>query len=150
MKTILTIILFFAITCPCFAALTENDIRRIFREEIKPLETRIVGLETRIVGLETRAGGLETRMGELEKGVATIEGKMATKDDIITLLEKLGNKIETLYGIIIASFVTLIVVIAVPQIIIAYRERRESRLSQEVDELKRRIVELEGKKLIMP
>ena len=139
MKNVLTIILLFAVACPCFAELTENDIRKIrqvVREEIKPLETRI---------------------GALEKSVATIEGKMATKDDIIavkseiiSVQQNLGDKIETLYGIIIASFVTLIVVIAVPQIIIAYRERRESRLSKEVDELKRRIVELEGKKVIMP
>jgi hypothetical protein len=142
MKPILCVILFvFAIsldvglsptiTTPCFGELTENDIRRIIREEIEPLKIEM----------------------------AEIKGKMATKDDIIatnqklndkvdSLNQQLSDKIDTLYGIIIASFVTLIVVIAVPQILIAYRERRESRLSKEVDELKQRITELERKKIL--
>jgi hypothetical protein len=105
---------------PCFAELTENDIRRVVREEIAPLRVEN----------------------------AEIKGKMATKDDIINIYQKLSDKIDTLYGIIIVSFVTLIVVIAVPQIIIAYRERRESRLSKEVDKLKKRIAELERKQMI--
>jgi hypothetical protein len=125
MKTTIAVILLFAFACflcqgVVFAELTENDIRRIVREEVEPLRIDI----------------------------AEIKGKMATKDDIIAINQKMSDKIDTLYGIIIASFVTLIVVIAVPQILIAYRERRESRLSKEVDELKQRITELERKKIL--
>ncbi|MBM3239031.1 hypothetical protein FJZ31_22285 [Candidatus Poribacteria bacterium] len=130
MKTTIIIIIFFTFTFPCIAELTESDIRQIrqiVREEIEPLKIEI----------------------------AEIKGKMATKDDIIavkgdiiSMQQKLGDKIDTLYGIIIAAFVTLIVVIAVPQIIIAYRERRESQLSKEVDDLKQRIAELEKKRIL--
>jgi archaellum component FlaC len=122
------LLIIFAI--PCFAELTEKDIsqiRQIIREEIEPIKIEIVTIK-----------------GDIK----ALEGKMATKDDIIAVNQKLGDKIDTLYGIIIASFVTLIVVIAIPQILIAYRERRESRLSKEVDELKQRVAELERKRIV--
>jgi signal transduction histidine kinase len=80
--------------------------------------------------------------------MATKDDIIAVKGDIISMQQKLGDKIDTLYGIIIAAFVTLIAVIAVPQIIIAYRERRESQLSKEVDDLKQRIAELEKKRIL--
>jgi hypothetical protein len=60
MKPTISIILLFAFACllcqgVVFAELTENDIRRIIREEIEPLKIEM----------------------------AEIKGKMATKDDII-------------------------------------------------------------------
>ncbi|HIE25873.1 TPA: hypothetical protein EYP66_01140 [Candidatus Poribacteria bacterium] len=146
--------LFFALTPPCFGELTEKDvgqIRQIIREEIEPLKIEIATIKDDIKALEGKMATKDDIRKELEPmkiEIATIKGKMATKDDIITMNQKIGDKIDTLYGIIIASFVTLIVVIAVPQILIAYRERRESRLSKEVDELKQRIVELERKNIV--
>ncbi|MFQ6039572.1 MAG: hypothetical protein ACE5PV_01845 [Candidatus Poribacteria bacterium] len=114
MKTTIIFILLFAFVSPCLAELTENDIRQIrqvmreeMKQEIKPLEDRM--------------SALETRVGNLEKQVAIVEGKMATKDDILAInqnfsdkIDSLNDKINTLYGIIIGSFVTLIIVIAVP------------------------------------
>ena len=144
MKTVLIIIpvfvgmfhLLFAFALPCFAELTENDIRRIIREEIEPIKIEIATIK-----------------GDIK----TLEGKMATKDDIIavkgditTMYQKLSDKIDSLYVVMISALVTIIVVIAIPQIIIAYRERRESRLSTEVDELKQEIADLKGKMIIRP
>lgn len=127
MKTLLIIVLLLTLVLPCFAQLTENDIRRIIREEVAPIKIEIATIK-----------------GDIK----TLEGRMATKDDIITMNQKLGDKIDTLYGVMIAALVTIIVVIAIPQILIAYRERRESRLSKEVDELKQEIADLKGKRII--
>ena len=138
MKAILIIILIFAFALPSSAELTENDLRRIIREEIEPVKKVF-----------------ENRIGQLEIKVAAIEAKMATKEYIITTYQKLSDKIDSLYAVMIAALVTIIVVIAIPQILIemlhfAQHERRESRLSKEVDELKQIIAELKGKKVISP
>ena len=151
--------LLFTLTLPCFGELTEKDvgrIRQIIREEIEPLKIEIATIKGKMATKDDIRKELEPMKIEIAtiKGdIKALEGKVATKDDIITMNQKMGDKIETLYGIIIASFVTLIVVIAVPQILIAdssqaQNERRESRLSKEVDELKQRIVELERKKIV--
>ncbi|MFQ6041266.1 MAG: hypothetical protein ACE5PV_10460 [Candidatus Poribacteria bacterium] len=149
MKTILISILLFAIALPC-SGFTQQDLAQIERLMDKKLEPIV------------------KEINEIKIDIANIKGKMATKDDIIainqnlsdrtdslksdiiTINQNLSDKIDTLYGIIIAAFVTLIVVIAVPQILIVYRERRESRLSREVDELKREIAELKEKRIINP
>ena len=55
MRTALIFILLFAIALPCFSQLTEQEVRRIIREELEPIKLDI----------------------------AEMKGKMATKDDII-------------------------------------------------------------------
>ena len=138
MKTILTSILLFAIALPC-SGLTQQDLDQIERLMDKKLEPIVKEINT-----------IKNEINDIKIDIANIKGKMATKDDIISINQKLSDKIDTLYGIIIAAFVTLIAVIAIPQILIAYRERRESRLSREVDELKREIAELKEKRIINP
>jgi len=150
MKNVLIIILLFILSSPCFAALTENDIRRIIREEIEPVKKDTESIKLEIATMKGEIKGLKGEMRGLEGKMATKDDIIAVKTDITNMYQKLGDKIDILYGIIIASFVTLIVVIAVPQILIAYRERRESRLSKEVDELKQEIAELKKRIIITP
>ena len=157
MKTALIIIMLFAFALPCFAELTENDIRQIrqiMREELKPIETRIGNLENKV-------GVLETRMGNLEKQIATIEGKMATKDDIIAVRENLGGKMATkndiiaIYGLLIGLLIAIVVAILsifFSPLLKKWLEGREQErdLTRVKDELRSefegRIVELEKRK----
>jgi hypothetical protein len=106
----------------------ENDIRQIrqvIREEIKPLEERMTKIEDRMTNIETRVTKIEVRM----------EDKFNSVEDKISLLQWF---IGVLVAIVVAA-------IAIPQLLILYREKKEAK---EIDKLREAIVELKGKKVI--
>lgn len=60
-----------------------EDIRTIFREEIKPLEVEVARLATEVTELGNRITSLEIRVGLLENRVTSLEGKVvALEDDV--------------------------------------------------------------------
>ena len=155
MKNVLIIILLFASAFPCFAELTKEDVRQIIRAELEPVKKDIEFVKIDIVEIKNDIKLLEGRMTTLEGKMALLEGKMATKDDIIALSEGMN----TLYGVLISILVALI--IAILSIFFAPSlkrwfeglklerdlRREETQRSKEIDELKRRIAELEKRKI---
>jgi hypothetical protein len=127
MKNILIIILLLGIGLPCFAELTENDIRRVIREELEPIKIEIATIKGDIKVLENRITELDNRMTEKFKAV----------EDKISL-------IQWFIGLLVAIVVAAI---AIPQLLILYREKKESK---EKDELRDIIAELKEKRVIMP
>jgi len=122
------IILLFLISLPCFAELTENDIRQIrevIREEIKPLEDRLTRVETRLTGVETKLTALETKV---EEKFNSVEDKIALSQWFI--------------GLLVAMVVAAI---AIPQLLVLLRERKELR---EIEKLWDAIAELKEKRVI--
>jgi len=134
MKNALIIILLFVFAYPCFAELTENDvrlIRQIIREEIEPLKIEMAKeFEAVKVEMATIKGDikvLESKMatkddiiamrGSLSGRMASLEGRMATKDDIIALY-------GLLVGILIAIVVAILSIFINPFLKI-WLERRE-------------------------
>ena len=124
-KIILTIILLFLISPPCFAELTANDVRQIIREEIKPLEDRMIRVETRLTGVETKLTALETKV---EEKFNSVEDKIALSQWFI--------------GLLVAMVVAAI---AIPQLLVLLRERKELR---EIEKLWDAIAELKEKRVI--
>jgi hypothetical protein len=133
MRTVLIIILFFSISLSCFfvicgerpayAELTENDIRQIrqiIREEIEPIKIEIATIKGDIKMLESR----------MTENIKAVEDKISL--------------IQWFIGLLVAIVVAAI---AIPQLLILYRERKEG---SEIDKLRDAIAELKGKKLIMP
>jgi len=120
-------LLTFVISLPCFSELTENDIRRVIREELEPIKIEIATIKGDIKVIENRITELDNRMTEKFKAV----------EDKISL-------IQWFIGLLVAIVVAAI---AIPQLLILYREKKESK---EIDELRDIIAELKGKKVIMP
>lgn len=133
MKNILIIIIIFS-ALPCFAELTENDIRQIrqvIREEIKPLEDRVGALEKQVLVLEIK-----------------MEEKFKAVDDKLSLVQTSVDDKLSLVQWFIGGLVALVVAaIAIPQLLILYREKKEAK---EIDKLRDTIAELQGKKLLIP
>ena len=137
MKNALIIILLFVFAYPCFAELTENDvrlIRQIIREEIEPVKIE---------------------MATMKGDIRALEGKMATKDDIIAMRDILGGQMNTLYGVLIGILVALIVgilgIFLVPFLKKWFEKPEPQRtliISKEVNELKQRMAELEKRNII--
>jgi len=61
------------VTLTVMAALSEQQLRTIIREELSPLEKKVAGIETKVAGIETKVAGIETKVAGIETKVAGIE-----------------------------------------------------------------------------
>jgi len=117
MKTVLIItLLLFALTLPCFAELTKEDVRQIIREEIEPMKKEIEFVKIEIATIK----------GDIK----ALEGKMATKGDLLSIWKDMTGKIEVLYGLIIYGLIigvllAIIVRVILPPVLQKWLESRK-------------------------
>ncbi|MFQ6039575.1 MAG: hypothetical protein ACE5PV_01860 [Candidatus Poribacteria bacterium] len=134
MKTVITLILLFTLVSPCFAELTENDIgriRQVIRGELEPIKIEMAELKVKVSEMDKR-----------------INEKFKAVDDKISIVQASVNDKLSLMQWFIGGLVALVVAaIAIPQLLILYREKKESK---EMDKLREAIAELKEKKVITP
>ena len=122
MKTVLLCsILFCAITLPVLGELTEadlNKIRLIVNEEIKPIEADIVLLKT---------------------DTAWIRGKLESVDE---QFEGVNNQITHSRRITYGLIALIVAAVGIPQIIIAWRSKKDSTQEKQIEGLRQEIEEL--------
>ena len=122
MKTVLLcLILFCAIALPALAELTDADldkIRLIVNEEIKPIEADIVLLKT---------------------DTAWIRGKLESVDK---QFEGVNNQITHSRRITYGLIALIVVAVGIPQIVIAWRSKKDSTQEKQIEELRQEIKEL--------
>lgn len=114
-------ILFCAIALPGFAELTEadlNKIRLIVNEGIKPIEADIVLLKT---------------------DTAWIRGKLESVDE---QFEGVNNQITHSRRITYGLIALIVAAVGIPQIIIAWRSKKDSTQEKQIEELRQEIKEL--------
>jgi predicted PurR-regulated permease PerM len=122
MRIALVITLLFAVTLPCFAELTEQDLEKI-------------------------GNLIDRKLEPIKLDIAEMKGKMATKDDIIAIrqdlserMDTLSGRIDTLYGVIIGVLVAIIMVILsiifTPFLRKWIEQREQVRVETEFEELK--------------
>ena len=122
MKTVLLFsVLFCAIALPGFAELTDADldkIRLIVNEEIKPIEADIVLLKT---------------------DTAWIRGKLESVDE---QFEGVNNQITHSRRITYGLIALIVAAVGIPQIVIAWRSKKDSTQEKQIEELRQEIKEL--------
>lgn len=122
MKTVLLCsILFCVIAMPALGELTEadlNKIRLIVNEELKPIEADIVILKT---------------------DTAWIRGKLESVDD---QFEGVNNQITHARNLTYGLIALIVVAVGIPQIIMAWRSKKDSTQEQQIKELKQDLEEL--------
>ena len=127
MKTIfLFSILFCAIAMPAIGELTDADldkIRLIVKEEVKK----------EIAVTNTKIDGLDTRLRAIETNVAWMRGKLDTLDKHINWLMAL-----------------IVVAIGVPQVIVAWRSRKDRALDKQIETLTQEIETLKQQRAVSP
>lgn len=114
-------ILFCAIAMPSIGELTDADldkIRLIVQEEIKPIEADIVLLKT---------------------DTAWIRGKLEGVDE---QFEGVNNQITHSRRITYGLIALIVAAVGIPQIIIAWRSKKDSTQEKQFEELKKEIEEL--------
>lgn len=160
MRTILSLpILFCAIALPAFAELTPQDldkIRLIVKDEVKTelnaakqelkgeiatvkqeLKTDIATvkqeLKTDITATHTQIEALGTRLQNVEQSVSWIRGKLDSLDKHINWLMAL-----------------IVVAVGIPQVIIAWRSRKDRAQEKQIEELIREVETLKQQRIVGP
>ena len=124
---IVTILLLLLFASAAYGELTREDIRTIFKEENDASEKRLKEyIDLKIETVNARIDGVEKRIGELD--------------------EKLSDRIKDVWHVVLGLIGLIVATIAIPQIIMAYRDRgrKEMESSQQamqtqIDQLRAQI-----------
>ena len=117
---ILSLLLF--LTTPVFGELTKEDLRTIIKEEVRP-----------IIKEEITASEKRTR--------EYIDLKIET---VNTKIDALDKRIGDMRILVIALIALITAAIAIPQIIIAYKERGQKEMQTQIEQLRQKIEALEN------
>ena len=132
---ILIILSLLLLASPVFAELTKEDLRTILKEEITASEKRTREyIDLKIDGVEKN---LNTRIDALDKRL---------NERIDALDKRLNGRIDDIRTIMIALIALVTAAIAVPQILIAYRDRgqkgmesNQQAMQSQIDQLRAQI-----------
>lgn len=128
MKTILALsILFSLIVLPAFGELSDadlNQIRLIVNEEVKPIKADIVTLKTDVAWVRGKFEGIDKQF----EGVN----------------QRITHATNVSYGLI----ALIVAAIAIPQIIMAWRSRKDRTLEKQIETLTQEIETLKQQRIV--
>ena len=131
----ITVMLLLLLASPVFAELTKEDLRTIIKEDSAASEKRTREyIDLKIDGLDK---SLNARIDGLDKSLnARIDGLDKSLNGRIDALDK---RIGDVWLMMIALVGLITATIAIPQIIIAYRERGQKELRAEIEQLRQKV-----------
>ena len=118
MKTVTILSVLLLLASPAYGELTKEDLRTIIKEEITASEKRMKEY------IDLKIDATNARTDALDK---SLNGRI---DDILTIM--------------IALIALVTAAIAVPQIIIAYRDRGRQDMQSQIDQLRKQIEALQN------
>ena len=131
----ITILSLLLLASPVFAQLTKEDLRTIIKEENAALEKRMKEyIDLKVDALDQK---LSARIDGVEKSLnARID---AVEKSIDALDEKLIDRIKDVWHVVLGLIGLIVATVAIPQIIIAYRERGQKAMQTQIDQLREQI-----------
>ena len=132
---VITVLLLLLLASPVFAELTKEDLRTIIKEEIAASEKRTREyIDLKIDGLDK---SLSARIDGLDKSLsARIDG---LDKSLNARIDGLDKRTGDVWLMMIALVGLITATIAIPQIIIAYRERGQKELRAEIEQLRQEV-----------
>ena len=136
MKTIFVFlfsIAFWGIALPARAELTIQDldkIRSIVKEEI---EDEVNPIKSEISSINTEISSMKTEISSIKENVASLNGRVGGIEKQITWLMAI-----------------IIVAVGIPQIVIAWRSRKDREQDRRIEELAREIESLKQQRIVNP
>ena len=132
---VITVLLLLLLASPVFAELTKEDLRTIIKEEIAASEKRTREyIDLKIDGLDK---SLNARIDGLDKSLnARIDG---LDKSLNARIDGLDKRTGDVWLMMIALVGLITATIAIPQIIIAYRERGQKELRAEIEQLRQEV-----------
>ena len=141
MKTV-TLLLLLLLASPAFGQLTKEDVRTIFKEENAASEKRIKEyIDLKIETVNARIDGVEKNLNARIDGVEkSLNAKIdAVEKKIDKLDEKLSDRIRDVWHVVLGLIGLIVATVAIPQFIIAYRERGQKAMQSQIDQLREQI-----------
>ena len=154
MKIIILLFLVLLLVSPAFAELTKEDIRTIVKEENAASEKRMkeyidLKIETVNARIDAVEKSLSARIDAVEKSLnARIDATNVRIDglekSLNTRIDGLDKRMNNMWRLMMGLFGLVAATIAVPQIIVAYRDRGRRELQTEIEQLRDRLEALEN------
>ncbi len=165
MKTVTILSLLLLLASPAFGELTKEDLRTIVKEESAASEKRMKEyIDLKVEAINARFDSTNARIDAVEKSLngridaveKSLNGRIDSLDKslngrIDSLDKSLNGRIDDILTIMIALIALVTAAIAVPQVIMAYRERgkkemetRQEALQTEIQQLRERLAALEN------
>ena len=146
MKTV-TILFLLLLVSPAFGELTKEDIRTIFKEENTASEKRIKEyIDLKIETVNARIDALDK---SLNARIDAVDQKLSARIDGVekslnAKIDGLDKRMDNMWRLMIGLFGLVAATIAIPQIIIAYRDRGRREMQTEIQQLRERLEALEN------
>ena len=133
---ILSLLLF--LTIPAFSELTKEDIRTIIKEEIAASEKRTrEHIDLKIETVNTKIDATNARIDAVE---TNLNGRIDNVEKSIDALdENLTERIRDIWLLVLALIGLIAAAIAIPQLIIAYREKGQKQMQSQIDQLRKEL-----------
>ena len=141
---IVTILSLLLLASPAFSELTKEDLRTIIKEEVRPIiKEEITASEKRMKEyIDLKIETVNARIDGLDKSLnARIDGVEKNLNDKIDAVHK---SLDRVWFMMIALIGLVTAAIAVPQIIIAYKERGQKEMQTQIEQLRQKIEALEN------
>ena len=124
MKVIAILSLLLFLTTPAFSELTKEDLRTIIKEEVRP-----------IIKEEIAASEKRTRE-YIDLKIETVNTKI---DATNARIDALNKSFDRAWVLILALIGLITAAIAIPQIIIAYKESGRKEMQTQIDQLRKEL-----------
>ena len=130
MRTV-TILSLLLLASTAFGELTKEDIRTIIKEENAASEKRTREyIDLKVETINARIDALDQKIDDVEKNL---------NDKIGALDKSLNDRIDDVRIVMIALITLVAAAIAIPQIIIAFKERGQKEMQTQIDQLREKI-----------
>ncbi len=135
MKLILiSITAFLIFATPVFSELTVEDLEKI-RSIVKASEERL--REDLKASEERLREDLKASEGRLEKDLQASEGRL--KQHVADKFGEVDKRLNIIFGFVIALISLIVVVVGIPQVLMAWRDKEDRSQKEQIQELKREI-----------
>ena len=144
---IIAILSLLLLASPVYAELTKEDIRTIFKEENTASEKRIKEyIDLKIETVNARIDALDK---SLNARIDAVDQKLSARIDGVekslnAKIDGLDKRMDNMWRLMIGLFGLVAATIAIPQIIIAYRDRGRREMQTEIQQLRERLEALEN------
>ena len=136
---IVTILSLLLLASTAFGGLTKEDIRTIIREEVRPIiKEEIAASEKRMreyidLKVETVNAKIDAGDKSLNARIDNVEKRIDESDGNLT------DRIRDIWLLVLALIGLLAAAIAIPQLIIVYREKGHREMQNQIDQLREKL-----------
>ena len=143
---IIAILSLLLLSSPVFGELTKEDIRTIIKEEVRPIiKEEIAASEKRTrehidLKIETVNTKIDATNARIDAVETNLNGRIDNVEKSIDALdENLTERIRDIWLLVLALIGLIAAAIAIPQLIIAYREKGQKQMQSQIDQLRKEL-----------